>query len=498
MSKQQYILAIDLGTQSVRAALLSKNADIVGIEQLPLEVHSPNPGWAQQKPDGWWLKVSGAIKGLLKKTAVPADQVAGVITCGQMHGPVGLDEFGTVTTEWTQIWSDKRCQDQVNHLRETYNSTVLSSVTGNPPNAGWTGIKAMWLKRHQAKIYDSSRWLLVPKDYINFMLTGAAATDPSEASGTYLWDAEKDAYSASMAEKLGVDLDKFAPVHKSHEIIGEVTENAAKTTGLAAGTPVMAGGGDFLVSLLGMGMVGNDVAVDITGTVTLFVVHKEQPIVHPTMQNLRHVTGGWVPFVMLDCGGLSVKWCLDLMSSAKQRDTSYETLIAMAEQAPPGCEGLIFYPYMLGERRPDNTAARGGFFGITINHKAHHFTRSVMEGVALALGMNLEHFRNRGVEIDKVYCVGGGTRNSLLNQMKADVLGLPLYIADEPEATLKGAGLLGSYGLGFIDNIADAAQASFGYTTIIKPNKKNARHYEYYQERFNKVYEHMLGFYQDD
>ncbi|MBN1882793.1 MAG: hypothetical protein JW885_11510 [Deltaproteobacteria bacterium] len=493
----QYILAVDLGTQSVRAALLSVDAHIIGIEQLPQEVHSPNPGWAQQKPDAWWLKVCGVIKGVLKRSGIDPKQVAGVISCGQMHGPVGLDESGTVTTEWTHIWSDKRCQDQVDHLRSTYEQTVLSSLTGNPPTAGWTGIKVMWLKRHQAKIYDKSRWFLVPKDFINYMLTDVAATDPSEASGTYLWDAGKDTYSQSMAEKLGVDLSKFAPVHKSHEVIGEVTKSAASTTGLAAGTPVMAGGGDFLVSLLGMGMVGTDAAVDITGTVTLFVVHKDEPIVHPTMQNLRYVTGGWVPFVMLDCGGLSVKWCLDLMSSARKKDLSYETLISMAEQAPPGSDGLIFYPYMLGERRPDNTAARGGFFGITINHKAHHFARAVMEGVALAMGMNLMHFRNRQVDIDKVYCVGGGTRNYLLNQIKADVLKLPLYIADEPEATLKGAGLLGAYGLGFIDNIADAAQKCCGYTTIIKPDKKNSRLYERYQENFNRVYEHMVGFYQD-
>jgi sugar (pentulose or hexulose) kinase len=215
------------------------------------------------------------------------------------------------------------------------------------------------------------------------------------------------------------------------------------------------------------------------------------------MQNLRHVTGGWVPFVMLDCGGLSVKWCLDLMSSARQKDISFETMIAMAEQAPPGSDGLIFYPYMLGERRPDNTAARGGFFGITLNHRAHHFARAVMEGVALALGMNLMHFRNRDVDIGRVYCVGGGTRNSLLNQIKADVLKLPLYIADEPEATLKGAGLLGAFGLGFIDDIADVAQACCGYTTVIEPDKKSARLYERYQENFNRVYEYMLGFYQD-
>ena len=495
---EQYILAIDLGTQSVRAALLTTDAEIVGIEQHSQEVHSPNPGWAQQKPDIWWLKVCGAIKGLLKKTSIPPGQVAGVISCGQMHGPVGLDESGTVTTEWTHIWSDKRCQDQVNHLRTTFSPTVLSAVTGNPPTAGWTGIKAMWLKRHQAKIYDNSRWLLVPKDFINFMLTGVAATDPSEASGTYLWDAEKDTYSTSMAEKLGVDLSKFAPVKRSHEVIGEVTETAATTTGLAAGTPVMAGGGDFLVSLLGMGMVGNNIAVDITGTVTLFVVHKEKPIIHPTMQNLRHVTGGWVPFVMLDCGGLSVKWSLDLMSSMKQKEMSFETLIAMAEQAPPGSDGLVFYPYMMGERRPDNTTARGGFFGITINHKAHHFARAVMEGVAMALGMNLAHFKNRGVEIDRVYCVGGGTKNALLNQIKADILKLPLYIADEPEATLKGAGLLGAFGLGLINNIENAARERFGYSTIIEPDKKNIRRYDLYQEQFDRIYEHMLGFYQDE
>ncbi|MBN2224801.1 MAG: pentose kinase [Deltaproteobacteria bacterium] len=494
-----YILAIDLGTQSIRAALVTGDGQIKGISQSMHDVDSPHPGWAQQRPDQWWESAAAAVRDVLVRTGISPAAVAGIVSCGQMHGPVGLDERGGVVTEWTQLWCDKRCEQQCDRIRARLDVNGLAAVTANPPTPGWVAIKVMWIKENQPGVYRNSRWFLVPKDFINFRLTGVAATDPSEASGTYLWDAAGDRYSAETATLLGLDLDKFAPVFPSHEIIGYLTDTAAEKTGLRAGTPVVCGGGDFLVSLVGFGMIGHGSAVDITGTSTLFVVHRDRPVIDPFVQNLRHVAGGWASFFMLDSGGIAMKWCRDLLGSVAGGPVTYEQMIAMAESVDAGSRGLTFYPYLFGERRKENVRARGAFFGIGPEHDAPHVARAVMEGVALSVGMNVETLRGLGIEIERVVCAGGGARNRLLTQIKADVLNLPLLISEEPESTVRGAGILGAYATGLIDDMNEAVGApkGGGKAVTVTPNDERAAAYRQIQKRFNRIYEKMVGFYED-
>jgi xylulokinase len=491
-----YILAVDLGTQSVRAAVVSTDGAIVGIAQLPHDVDSPRIGWAQQRPDKWWESAVRAIRQVTETTGVAPGDVACVVSCGQMHGPVGVDGGGNVVTEWTQLWCDKRCEPQCDRIREASDVDELAAVTANRPTPGWVGIKVRWILDNQPEVYRRSRWFLVPKDFINYRLCGAAATDPSEASGTYLWDAVSDRYSPEMAERLGLDLAKFAPVSPAHAIVGGLTAAAAAQTGLLSGTPVVCGGGDFLVSLLGLGMTGEGSAADITGTSTLFVVHRKDPVVHPFIQNLRHVAGGWVPFFMLDSGGIAMKWCRDLLSSTGKGGVTYEEMIELAEAVDVGSDGLTFYPYLFGERRKENTRARGAFFGISHGHGAAHFARAVMEGVALSVGMNAGLMRELGIELRRVICAGGGTRNRLLSEIKANVLGVPLEITDEPESTVRGAGLLGAYATGLVGDLDEAARAlASGGRVTVEPREAETTRYRELQERFNGVYNHLLGFY---
>jgi sugar (pentulose or hexulose) kinase len=411
-----------------------------------------------------------------------------------MHGPVGIDDKGQITTEYVQLWCDKRCQEQCERLHNSHNEAELSQISANPINPAWTGLKALWIKENQPDVYERTKWFLVPKDFVNYKLTGIAATDPSEASGSFLWDADRDKYSEKLANTLGLDLNKFAPAKKSHEIIGTIHSAASKLTDIKEGTPVVAGGGDFPVSLLGFGIVGNRVAADVTGTSTILAIHNHSPIIHPAVQNLRHVVDGWIPFTLLDCGGLSMKWCKELIDSARGQDVTFESLTEMAESIPAGSEGLLFYPYMLGERRPENTQARGGFFGITLNHSASHFVRAVMEGVALAMAKDIELFKSLGVSIDQLYCVGGGARNNLWCRIKADVLQMPLELPEEPEAGIRGAALLGFVGVGLASDLAEAAQRGRQSSERIEPTPDNAQKYRDSLSAFQKVYEHMLGF----
>ncbi len=489
------ILAIDLGTQSIRAAIVEINGTIKALAQIQQEVNTPQPGWAQQKPEIWWKLIKTAIQKVAFLGKKEISSIQGICTCGQMHGPVGIDKQGNITTEWTQLWMDKRCESICNELRSEYDENELANaITGNPITTGWPGVKIRWIKDNEPKVYNNSRWFLVPKDFINFKLTGIPATDPSEASGTFLYDYKIDNYSDKMANILDVDLEKFAPIYNSYDIIGNTTNEVSRELGIPSNIPVIAGGGDFIVSLLGLGLIDDSTAVDMTGTSTLFVVYKDHPIIHPLVQNLRHVIKGWTPFTMLDCGGLSMQWYKEFLDSMCQNEISYEKLTSMATEIPIGCEGLLFYPYMLGERRKENNFARGGFYGITLNHKAAHFARAIMEGVALALSKDIKIFKDVGVGIKKIYCVGGATRNKLLYQIKADVMQLPQIITDQPESSLKGCGLLGAYGLHLIKDFENPLPEKDSKKITLTPNNSLVKKYEKMQNEFNKLYNHMLGY----
>jgi len=494
---KKHIIAIDIGTQSARAAVVTPDGEIRGIEQVPHDVSSPRPGWAEQRPAAWWEETRRAIRRVLKETDIDPGSIAAVSSCGQMHGPVGIDGEGRITTEWVQLWCDKRCQPQCEQVRKDHDESHLAAIAANPITPAWVGLKVRWYRENLPDAYDRARWFLVPKDFINFRLTGKAATDPSEASGSFLWDARRGAYGPGLAEAVGVDPGRFAPVIPSHGVMGTVTEKAAGETGIPPGTPVVAGGGDFPVSLLGFGIVGAGLASDVTGSSTLLATHAREPLIHPAVQNLRHVVDGWIPFTLLDCGGLSVTWFRDWIGSAREGgEISFDGLIEMASRVPPGSDGLIFYPYMLGERRRENTSARGGFLGITLNHGAAHFARAVLEGTALAMGRDVRLFRGLGVGVDRVLCVGGGARNALWNQIKASVLGVPLEISPEPEAGLRGAALLGAAGAGLIGDVAAAARERRPPGTIVEPRREDAETYRAALEAFSRVYDHLLGFWE--
>jgi xylulokinase len=496
MSK--YILAVDIGTQSTRASIVRVDGEILHISQVAHEVDTPHPGWAQQNPDQWWDESCGVIKEAVDKSGIERKDIVAIASCGQMHGPVGVDADGKVTTPNVQLWCDKRCQVQCKQLRAAADESELMAISANPINPAWIGLKVKWYQENESESYEKAVSFLTPKDFINFRLTGVLATDYSEASGGFVWDWKKDDYSPAIAETMGLDIKKFPKVYASHDVIGSVTQKASQLTDIPEGIPVVAGGGDFPVAMLGFGLVGEGITADVTGTSNLLATHSEKPLIHPAIQNLRHVVDGWVPFRITDCGGVSMKWYKDLISSATTEDISYDKLIEMAEQIPIGSDRLMFYPYMLGERRPENMSSRGAFFGLNINHNASHFARATMEGVALALGQNAKLFGKLGHNIDRLLCVGGGSKNKLWNQMKADILEVPLEISEEPEAGVKGAAMLAAAGVGLIDDLVKESIKRRQPGKTINPIPENSDKYKKVLKEFERVYDHMLGFWESE
>lgn len=491
--QEKAVIAIDVGTQSLRSAVVTQSGGILGIAQILHDTDEPHPGWAQQRPDQWWEETCSVTVQVLRDTGIAPESIAAVACCGQMHGPVGIDAAGDITTEWVQLWCDKRCAPQVAAIRAAHDESALMALAGNPLNPAWTGIKIRWEKENNPESYAKTRYYLVPKDFINYRLTGVAAADPSEASCSYVFDCTTRRYAQELADGIGVDIRKFAPVHPSHGVIGRVSEAAARVTRIPAGTPVVAGGGDFPVSMLGFGIVGQGVLADVTGTSSLLAAHSAKALIDPGIQNCRHVVDGWVPFTILDSGGICMKWCKDLMSSVAG-ETSYEELIELARQAPLGSDGLVFYPYMRGERRSANINAHGAFFGVSLEHQSRHFIRAIMEGVAFAMGKDVGMFHKLGLNTHRLFSVGGGTRNALWNEIKAGVLGRALAISPEPEAGIKGCGLLGAAGVGLIDDPAAEAIARRASSQNVEAAPADIAAYAALQPKFNRIYDHMLGF----
>ena len=491
--KKENILTIDIGTQSSRAAIVTSAGEILGIAQILHDSSSPEQGWAEQRPDQWWTETCQNIKNVLEQTGVNQHSIAAIANCGQMHGPVGIDKNGDTTTKWVQLWCDKRCAPQVESIRAIHNETTLMHKGNNPLNTAWTGFKVLWEKENNPEVYQTTEFFLVPKDFINFKLTGVAATDHSEASSSYLYDSQTSDYSPELAGILGVNINKFARIHKSHEVIGTVSSEASKLTGLPSGIPVVAGGGDLPVSMLGFGIIGDDVIADVTGTSSLLAAHHQNPMISPGIQNCRHAVDGWVSFTVLDCGGISMKWCKDMINAVSDQ-ISYNKLIDMARLAPATSDGLFFFPYMLGERRSENVKSKGAYFGITLEHKAEHLIRAVMEGVAFAMGKDAGTLRENDRELKKLLSVGGGTRNELWNEIKSSILNLPIEISPEPEAGVKGCGLLGAAGVGLIADPAETAIQRRATSRRVNPNDQDIKVYQQAQSEFNRIYDHMLGF----
>src|ERR1700757_174364 len=301
--KKDLLLAFDVGTSSVRAALVSETGKILAFAAKELEQVIPQFGWSQQSPRGWWEGLVVSVRRVLEKVVDGADRVAAIAGCGQMHGVVLLDDAGELVLEEAPIWNDKRTRELVAQFCAEQDTKALLPIAANPPTVAWPAFKLAWIKQNESKAYESAQTFLTPKDYINFKLTGERRTDFCEASCSYMFDLQSRTWSSKMLELLGLDPDKLPSLSFAYELLGEVTKEAAEITGLRAGTPVAVGAGDFPMALLGSGVTRPGMGCDITGTSTLITLLAEEPALDPIISNLQCVLGGWAAFTIVDAGG---------------------------------------------------------------------------------------------------------------------------------------------------------------------------------------------------
>lgn len=493
MIEQDLTLSIDVGTGSVRAALVNRAGAILSIAAEEQHQIVPAFGWAEQSVEGWWTGVATAIRCVLHAVPDADRRIAAICACGQMHGTVLIDDDGRPTRETAPLWNDKRTVGLVREFESRHSSADYLKQTGNPATPAWPGFKLAWLRDHDPEAYARATTVLMPKDFINLRLTGMRAMDPGDASVSFLMDPVQRRWSKTMAQTLGVDLEKLPEIRDPLEILGSITDEAAQATGLRAGTPVLVGGGDYPVSLLGSGVCRTGLASDVTGTSCILTLIAERPLLDPEICNVLTIEGHWGPFVLLESGGDAMRWA---RRAFHENSIDYADIVARATEAPPGAGALFFLPYLAGERLGQHRNARAQYFGLGAAHGLPHLHRAVMEGVAFAAARHLRIMEAAsGRPVERVIASGGGAKTALWLKIKASIYGVPVAVPREAECGVIGCAAMAQTAVGHHARLEDAADSLVEISEVVAPDPAWVETYSRMQPIFDRLYLQSQSFY---
>jgi len=491
-----FLLGIDVGTTGSKALLIDADGAVIASATTEYPMFTPQPLWAEQNPADWWTATVTSIRQVLEQGDVRPDQVAGVGLTGQMHGLVLLDGAGEVLRPCI-MWNDQRTAAQCAEITARVGADEVLRLTGNPVLPGFTAPKIVWVRQHEPEVYAQVAKVLLPKDYVRYRLSGGFFSEVSDASGTSMFDVGRRQWSPEMTDALEVPRAWLPEVTESPVVSARVSASAAVETGLLEGTPVVGGGGDQAAQAVGTGIVAEGVVSATLGTSGVVFAASDTYRVEP--QGRLHafchaVPGMWhLMGVMLSAAG-SFRWYRDTLGDLEciQAEESgrdpYDLLTAAAAEVSPGCEGLIFLPYLSGERTPyPDPNARGVFFGLTLRHGKPHLTRAVLEGVSYGLRDSLELMRALGLSIQQVRASGGGARSPLWRQILADVFNAEIVTVDVTEGAAYGAALLAGVGAGVYPDVAAACAAAVRVTGSTDPGPAVPIYADYYP-RYRALY----------
>lgn len=495
-----YLLGIDIGTSGTKTVLFDENGNSVAsaLEEYPL--YQPNIGWAEQDPEDWWKATCLSIKAVLAKSGVNPSDVKGIGLSGQMHGAVLLDKDYNVLRR-AIIWCDQRSFAECEQITSLVGKERLIEITANPALTGFTASKIMWIKNNEPQIFEKAKKILLPKDYIRFRLTGEFATEVSDASGMQLMDIPGRKWSNEVLDKLGIDKSLLGELYESQEISGRVCREASLLTGLKEGTPVAGGAGDQAAGAVGNGIVKPGVISSTIGTSGVVFAYSERVSIDPKgrVHTFCHaVPNTWHIMGVTQAAGLSLKWFRDNFCIEEKRVADlmkvdpYVLMDQEASKADAGCGGLIYLPYLMGERTPHlDPYAKGVFFGLSAKHEKQDMLRAIMEGVVYSLKDCLEIIKDMGVAINEIRASGGGGRSRLWKQMQADVFGTSITTINVSEGPALGVALLAGVGVGIYKSVPEACDAVIKVKEVQEPdmklNEKYARIYKIYGQIYNSL-----------
>jgi len=483
----RFVIGVDVGTTGARALIVDQAGNVRGQGVGPYAFETPRPGWAEQDPDAWWRGTGVAIRAALGAAGASKRDVVAIGLSGQMHSLTLLDQNGGALRA-AILWNDQRAAAECEEITRRVGRERLIALTRNPALPGFTAPKLLWTRNHEPHAYARIASVLLPKDYVRYRLTDVHATDVSDASGTGLFDVTARAWSAEVLAALDIPTEWMPRATESPVLGAAVSEVGAAETGLASGTPVAAGGGDQAAQAIGTGVVRPGPLCVTIGTSGVVFATLDAPVVDPGLRThtfCHAVPGRWhMMGVMLSAGG-ALRWLRQAFASG----VDYGALDAEAEITPPGAEGLVFLPYLTGERTPyPDPNARGAFVGLSLVHGRGHLVRAVMEGVAFGLRDSFEIIRAVGVEITQVRATGGGAASRLWNQILADVLGVEVVVMNITEGAAYGAALLASVGAGLFSTIEAACEAGLCVASRAEPRPNVGARYDALYETYRALY----------
>ena len=481
-----HYMGIDIGTSGTRAIIINNKGRIIGAASSAHPSYAPKPAWSEQNPADWWKTTCKSVRKALKAARLKRGDIAGIGLSGQMHGAVLLDKADKVLRP-AILWTDQRTGDECEEMTKKVGLKRLMKVACNPALTGFTAPKILWVRKNEPRIYDKTRKVLLPKDYIRLLMTGEYATEVSDASGTLLLDIARRAWSREILSKLQIPVDFLPNCYESQEVSGKLTRDGAKQLGLTPGTPVVGGGGDQAAGAVGNGIVRTGVISATMGTSGVVFAFSDKIAVDPAgrLHTFCHaVPGKWHVMGCVLAAGGSFQWFRNNLAhseiaEAKRRAIDpYELLTRQAAKAPAGCEGLLWLPYLTGERTPHaDPDARAGWIGITQRHTRPDLVRAVMEGATFSMRDSLEIIKEMNVKVNEIRLSGGGARSQFWRQMQADVYGQTVSIINATEGPAFGVALLAAVGTGGFKSVPEACRACIRTVQRIKPNLRSKKTY---------------------
>ncbi|MCA9836321.1 MAG: xylulokinase [Trueperaceae bacterium] len=503
---KRYILAHDLGTTGNKASLYDDEGKLIASSLSEYGTFFEHAGWAEQNPEDWWQAICKSTRQLLEQSKTPKSDIACIVFSGQMMGCVPLSKAAKPLRN-AIIWADVRATNEASWLGKRISADEVYKISGHRLSASYSLAKILWIREHQKDIYDATHKFVHAKDAMVARLTGNFVTDYSDASGMNLYALERNTWSEEILEASELAANKLPDLKRSIDVVGEVLPGVAEEVGLAAGTPVVVGGGDGCCAATGAGVIKEGRAYNYLGSSSWIALATQKPIFDPSQRTFTWahlIPGMFSPCGTMQAAGASYAWAkqelapLELGQAQEQNISVYELMNQKAQSSKIGASGLLYLPYLLGERSPRwNPKARGAFVGLDIRHTRADLFRAVLEGVTLNLKVIMDTMTAQGVTIDAMRVIGGGAKGKLWNQLMADIYGVPVEcLAILEEATSMGAAIAGGVGVGLYQDFS-IAETMNPVSSSAQVDPTAHKKYQELLPIFNKAYEALVPIYED-
>lgn len=482
----KYVIGVDLGTSAVKSLLIDREGRVCGEASEPYPLFQEKPGYSEQDPEQWVEGTVAALRELVRHSGVDPAHIEGMSFSGQMHGLVLLDAEYNVLRR-AILWNDTRTTEQCREIEEKLGARLLS-IARNRALEGFTLPKLLWVKRHEPELFAKAAVFLLPKEYLRYRLTGHIAAEYSDAAGTLLLDVTGRRWSGEIAEAVGIEASLCPPLIRSHDLVGTLLPQIARETGLPESVSVFAGGADNACGAIGAGILSDGEAMCSIGTSGVVLSYADGGADYNGKLHLFNhgKEAAYYAMGVTLAAGYSLTWLKDTFAP----DRSFESLLTALEQTSPGAGGLLFTPYLVGERTPHADASiRASFIGVDASHRLPHFTRAVVEGITFSLKQSLELLRGAGHDVRSLVSIGGGAKNENWLQMQADIFDADIHRLESEQGPALGAAMLAAYGCGWFASLELCAAAFIKRSKTFRPNPEQAKRYSGLFRIYESIYE---------